>query len=138
MLEEAEKKSIEGFLGPEKDLEQQEDLMIESSSEIIGSCDFEIDNLNVFAGVAESNPSLGVALKEVENCQARYDEECLSDEDQVELLQQKEFIDSLLNEGNISKGSETIMSHMKEPVIVEDREKLACLHRPRKDCWTDT
>lgn len=132
MLEEAEKKSIESFLGPEKDLEQQEDLMIESSSETVGSCDFEIDNLNVFAGVAENNPSLGVLLKEVENCQAKYDEECLSDEDQDELLQQKKFIDFLLNKGNIPEEDETVMSRVKEPVDVEDVKQLVYINSQEK------
>ena len=33
----------------------------------------------------------------------------------------------MLSEGSISKEDETIMSHMKEPVIVEDREELAYL-----------
>lgn len=52
--------------------------------------------------------------------------------DQMELLQQKEFTKSLFNEGNISNGTKTVMSHMRELVIEEDREKLACLNGQRK------
>jgi hypothetical protein len=87
MLEKAEEKDNEDFLSPIQDLEQpKKDLMIGPSNETIGSCSFEIDNLSVFAGVAEGNPSLGVVLNEVEDCQINYDEESLSDEDQEELL----------------------------------------------------
>ena len=61
MLEEAEKQSIKDFLSPAEDLgQQEEDLMTESSNETIGSCDFKIDNLNVFAGIVEDNPSYGI------------------------------------------------------------------------------
>jgi hypothetical protein len=119
MLEKAEEKDSEDFLSPIQDLEQpKKDLMIGPSNETIGSCSFEIDNLSVFAGVAEGNPSLGVVLNEVEDCQINYDEESLSDEDQEELLQQKKFIDFLANKGNIPEEDETIMSRMKEPVDV--------------------
>ena len=59
--------------------------MTRSSNKTIGSCDFEIDNLTVFEGVAKGNPSLEIVLNEVENCQANNDDDLL-DEDQVELL----------------------------------------------------
>ena len=75
--------------------------MTGSSNETIGSCNFEIDNLTVFTGVVEDNPSLGFVLNE------------------DELLQKKENINS--------KEGETIMSHMKELVIIDDKEELACL-----------
>ena len=86
----------------------------------------------MFAGVAEGNPSLGVVLNEVGYCQTKYGEESLSDEDQEELLQQTKFIYFLLNKGNISEEAETILSCMKEPVVVEDREQLACLNGQEK------
>jgi hypothetical protein len=106
-------------LSPIQDLEQpKKDLMIGPSNETIGYCSFEIDNLSVFAGVAEGNSSLGVVLNEVEYCQINYDEESLSNEDQEELLQQKKFIDFLVNKGSIPEEDEKIMSHMKEPVDV--------------------
>ena len=111
MLEKAEKKTSQDFLSPERDLEQKEkDLVIESSNKTTSSCEFNADNLNVFAGCVEDKPSLGIVSSKVEcylakyneeeNCQASYDEECLFDEDQVEFLQQKEFTSSLFNEGS--------------------------------------
>lgn len=42
-LEEAEKRTIEDFLSHVEDLEQQEDLIIESSNDIMRSCGFKID-----------------------------------------------------------------------------------------------
>ena len=99
---EAEKKDSGYFLSLERDLELlEEDLVTGSSNETIGSCNFEIDNLTVFTGVSEDNPSFGVVLNE------------------YELLQKKELINS--------KEGETVMSDMKELVIVDDKEELACL-----------
>ena len=64
---EVEKKNSGDFLSLERDLElQKEDLVTRSSNETIGSCNFEIDNLTVFIGVAEDSPSLGVVLNEDE------------------------------------------------------------------------
>ena len=68
MLEEFEKKGIEDLLSPVVDLGQHEDLVIESSNKTIGSCEFNADNLHVFAGCAEGNPFLGVVLSEEEKC----------------------------------------------------------------------
>ena len=133
VLEEADKKTIEDFLSHEEDLEKwQEDLVTRSSNETFGSCDFEIDNLTVFVGVVEGNPSLEIVLNELDNFQAKYNDECRSHEYQVELLQDKEFINSLLSEQSISMEGETVMYHMKEPVIVEEREELAYLIDQRK------
>ena len=42
-----------------------------------------------------------------------------NDKGKDKLLQQKGFFKSLFNKGNISIGRETIMSHMKVPVIVK-------------------
>jgi len=207
VLEEAEKKTIEDFLSLVEDLEQQEDLMTESSNKTIRSCGFEVDKLCVIAGIAEDNPSYGTILSGAKSYLASHDEkdvkhkdtvleeadkeilllenllresesscelesqvnklcfnsfdeemkfleECIGKDaivkdsvsldsqmgvfpsnakDQMELLQQKEFTKSLFNEGNISNGSETIMSHMTELVIEEDREKLAFLSSQKKD-----
>jgi hypothetical protein len=123
MLEEVEEKGSKNFLSHVKELEQpKKNLMIGPSNETIGSCSFEIDNLSVFSGVVEGSSSFGVVLNEVEDFQTKYDEEILSDEDQAELLQQKKFIDFLLNNGNISEEDETIMSRMEELVVAEDME----------------
>ena len=87
MLGETEKKVIEDFLSLVADLGQQEDLMIESSNKTIGSCEFNADKLNVFAGCAEGNPFLGFVLSE--------EEKCLVGKDKDEVLQQKEIENSL-------------------------------------------
>ena len=55
-----------------------------------------------------------------------------NDKGKDKLLQQKGFLKSLFNKGNISIGRETIMSHMKVHVIVKDREKLACQNGQEK------
>ena len=135
-------------MSPKIDLEQQEKyLVIESLNKTTSSCEFNAENLNVFAGCVEGNPSLGIVssksevylakYNEEENCQARYDEECLSDEDQVDLLQQKEFISSLFNEGSNFNGDEVIMPYEVKFFLDEDKEELACLNSQRKIVgWT--
>ena len=40
--------------------------MTESTSETIGSCDFEAEKLIVFTGDTEDNPSFGIVLEEEE------------------------------------------------------------------------
>ena len=65
--EEDEEKASEEFLSPEEDLElQRENLVTESTSETIGSCDFEADNLIVVTGDTEDSPLLGIVLEEEE------------------------------------------------------------------------
>ena len=87
------------------------------------SCGFTIDKLCVNAGIAEDKPFYGNVLNEAENFQVKYDDDCLSNEDQVELLQQKEFINSMLNGGNIFSEDEIIMSYDKKFSIEEDNEE---------------
>ena len=55
-----------------------------------------------------------------------------NDKRKDELLQQKGFTKSLFNEGSISNGCETVMSHLRELVLDEDKEELACLNGQRK------
>ena len=71
MLGEDENKVIEDFLSFVANLGHQEDLMIESSNNTIGSCGFKANKLSVFVGIAEDNPSYGPVLSEVESHQAR-------------------------------------------------------------------
>lgn len=85
-LDEIEEKPIGIFMSHVKNLEQQEDLVIESSNEIIRSCGFTTDKLCVNAGIIEDKPFYGTALNEAEICQVKYDDDYLSNEDQVELL----------------------------------------------------
>jgi len=65
--EEADEEASEDFLSTEEGLElRRENLMTELTSETIGSCDFEADNLIVYTGNAEDSPSLGIVLEEEE------------------------------------------------------------------------
>ena len=59
-----------------EDLEEPDkDLVIDSSNKTIGSYEFNAENLNVFAGCIEDNPSLGVVSNKVEVCLAKHNEE---------------------------------------------------------------
>jgi len=84
--------------------------------------------LCVNASIAEDKPSYGIVLSEAESFQPKYDDDCLSNEDQVELLQQKEFINSLVSGGNIFSRDETVMSYDKEFVIGKEKEELIFLN----------
>ena len=106
--------------------------MTKSLNETIGSCDFKIDSLNVLVGYTEDNLSFGFVFSEVEGCQARYDEECLSKEDMDELLQQKEFINSLFNEGGNLNRNEVVMFHEMKLVFYKDKKKLPYLNGQEK------
>ena len=70
-----------------EDLEQREDLVIESSNKTIRPCDFKTDNVNVLSSYAEDNLSFKAVLSEVGGWQARCDEECLIERDKDEVLQ---------------------------------------------------
>ena len=84
--------------------------MIKSSNEAMRSYDFKTDKLCVNAVIAEDKPSYETVLSEAESCQEKYDDDYLSDEDQIELLQQNEFINSLFCERNCFNGDMTVMS----------------------------
>ena len=70
MIEEAQKKTIKYFLSHVEDLEQQEDLMTESSNETIRSCGFKTDNVCVVVGFARGKPCFGTILNEAESCRS--------------------------------------------------------------------
>ena len=57
---------------------QKKDLVTRSTSETIGSYDFETDNLAVLAGSAEDNPSFGVVLDTNELSQKKEGEAIMS------------------------------------------------------------
>ena len=115
-----------------KNLEQQEELVIESSNEIMRSCGFTTDKLCVNAGIAEDKPSYRTTLNEAESFQAKYDDDCLSNGDLVELLQQKEFINSLLSGGYIFSRDETVMSYDNKFSIGKNNEELIFLNGQRE------
>ena len=181
--------------------------MIVSSNKTIGYCEFNVENLSMFVGCTEDNPSLGVVLSKAESClerneeeyvthkyivleeaeseillleillekfesdcelesrvnklcfnsfdeELKYLQECIgkyeivkdsvsldkqmgmlssNDKGKYELLQQKGSTQSLINEGiDLIEEDETIMSRMKEPVVVKDREQLVCFNSQEK------
>jgi len=71
--------------GSTKD-EDEEDLMIESSNEIMKYHGFKIDKLCVNAGIIEDKPSYGIVLNEAERFQAKYDDDYFSNEEIVSLV----------------------------------------------------
>ena len=80
--------------------------MSKSSNKTLGYCEFNDDNLNVFAGCVEGNPFLGVFLSE--------EEKCLAVKDTDEVLQQKEIENSFsCDEGNTNEDEEVMLPMMK-------------------------
>lgn len=88
-----------------EDLEQQEDVVIKSPNGTMRSYVFTTDKLCVNAGVKEDSSHDGTVMNEVDYCQERYDE-YLSDEEQIELLQQREFINSLFYRRDCFNGAD--------------------------------
>ena len=86
ILEEDKRKDNEYFLSHVEYLEQQEDLVIESSNKTIRSCDFKNGNVNVLAGYAEDCISFEVVLSEVGGWKETCQEECLVGKDTDEVL----------------------------------------------------
>jgi len=66
-LDEIEEKTIEIYLSHVKDLEQKEELVIESSDEVRRSCGFTTDRLCMNVGIAEDKPFYGHVLNEAKN-----------------------------------------------------------------------
>lgn len=62
------------------------------------SCAFTTNKVRVHVGIAEEKSFYGTVLNEAQSYQVKYDDDCLSNEDQVELLQQKELINPCLVE----------------------------------------
>ena len=127
-VDEIEEKTIKIFLSHVKDLEQQEELVIESSDEIMMSCGFTTDKLCMNAGIVEDKPFYGIVLNEAENCQVKYDDDYNSNEHHVELLQQKEFINSMTNGGNIFNGDDIVVSYNKKFAIEENNVEFIFLN----------
>lgn len=93
---------------------------------------FKTDKLCVNVGIVEDKTSYGTILREDESCQEKYDDDCLSTEYQVELLQRTQFINSFLSEGNIFSRDNTVMSYDKEFFIGKEKEKLIFFNGQRK------
>ena len=102
-------------------LEQQEDLVTESSNKTIRSCDFKTDNVNVLAIYAEDNLYFEVVLSEVGGWPTRCDEECLAGRDKDEVLQQKETENSLSSDEGNANEYESVMLPMIQPNINKDK-----------------
>ena len=86
----------------------------------MGSYGFTTEKLCVNVGIGEDS-----SYDEAESCQVTYDD-YLSDEDQTELLQQKEFINSLFNERDCFNGDMTVFSDGDEFFINVDNDRLNC------------
>ena len=99
--------------------------MIESLNETVGSYDFKIDKLCVNAGIEEDSSCDETVFSEAENFRAKYDDDYLPDEDQIELLQQKEFINSLFCERNCFN---EVVFNNDQFAINADNDKLFLLN----------
>ena len=82
----AKKRSIEYILNHMKDLEKQEDLMTEVSSETIRSYEFKYENLCMITGLTWDRQSSKIVLNMGESCEVKYDDECILDEERFELM----------------------------------------------------
>ena len=102
-------------------MEQQEELIIDSSNETMRSYVFKAYKLCVNAGLDEDNSCDEASLKGADYFQVKYDE-YLSDEEQIELLQQKEFIYSLFGRRDCFNGVDD------EFVINADDDRLLLLN----------
>ena len=100
---------------------QQEELMIHSSNETVGSYVFKTDKLCMNVGIDEESSYDDTVYNEAKCCQVKYDE-YLSDEEHIELLQQKEFINSLFGIRDCFNGIDD------EFVINADNDKLLLLN----------
>ena len=76
---------------------------------------------------SESNCELEPHVNEI--CFNSFDEEMRFLEECIGIYA---VVKDSINKGNISIGRETIMSHMKVPVIVKDMKKLACMNDQEK------
>ena len=102
--------------------------MIRSSIETMRSCVFASDKLCVDAGVNEGSSHDENVTDEVDCFQLKYDE-YLSDEEQIEPLQQKEFINSLFGRGDCFNRDDD-----DELVINADNDRLLLMNgQVRKD-----
>ena len=77
----------------------------------------------MIAGLTGDRQSSKTVLKMKESCEVKYDDECLLDEERFELMQQKELIDSLLNEEKarngdcVIVGDDATVSHIENLII---------------------
>lgn len=79
------------------------------------------------AGIEEDSSYDETVINEAKSFHVKYDD-YLSEEDQTELLQWKEFINSLFSERNCFNGNMTVMSNDDQFVINVDNEKLFLLN----------
>ena len=72
-------------------------MLIEELDGAINPYALKIDNLCMLGGFTRERQYFETGLKMDEICEVKYDDECISDEDKFELMQQKELIDRLIN-----------------------------------------
>ena len=101
--------------------------MTGSSNETIGYCDFEIDNLTVFTGVAEDNPSLGVVLDEDELLQKKEGEAIMSHvKELVTTIDDKKELICLMDKektGGQNFGTTTMLENQNF-ILIEDEDTV--------------
>ena len=71
--------------------------MTREANEAMYPCVFKSHSLYVFAGCAEADGQSGETVTKLNKAlEVKYDGECLLEEEGVDLLQQKEFIDEIM------------------------------------------
>ena len=121
-------------MGLGKDSELQKESVTESSSETIGSYDFETENLAVLIGIAEDNPSFGVVLDTDELFQKKEGEAIMSHvKELVITVDDKEELACLNTQektGGQTFGTTTVMENQNS---IDGGENLAPLDSQIKE-----
>ena len=77
--------------------EKFKDMLTREADEAMKPCIFKSHSLCMFAGCVEDDGQFGKNFMEMnETLEVKYDGECLLEEEGIDLLQQKEFIDEFL------------------------------------------
>ena len=76
---------------------QQEVMLTKELDGDIKPYALKIDNLCMLAGFTRERQSFETILKMDEGLEVKYDEDCISDEENFEVLQQKELFDEFLS-----------------------------------------
>ena len=95
--EEGNERSAEGLMDYWQSSEQFEDMLTKEVDEAMQPCDFDSYSLCMFAGYAEDDGQLvEIVTTKNDALEVKYDEESFLEEEGVDHLQQKEFIDEIL------------------------------------------
>ena len=116
--EEDNERSGEDLMNYWNSSEQLEDMLTREADEAMKPCDFNSHSLCMFVGYAEDDgQSSETVTNRNEALEVKYDGECLLEEECVDLLQQKEFIDEILF--GVRQSVEVVMDYKyNENVVV--------------------